>query len=103
MSQIHWAVPVAPAGAVGMEITGAEPADSWPSLVTAGLPRGTGVPDRASGYDEGDDEPAPAVPGGAFCAPRTDDGDPIGSVQRAPLFTGGRFVLWSGPIRWVPP
>src|SRR5450759_4086454 len=103
MSQIHWAVPVTPAGAVGMEITGAEPADAWPSRVTAGLPRGTGVPDRASGYDEGYDEPAPGIPGGAFCAPRTDDGDPSGRVQRAPVFTGGRFVLWSGPIRRVPP
>jgi hypothetical protein len=58
-------------------------------------PRGTGIPDIASGYDER----APLEVDGAFCAPRTEDVDPRGTVQRAPEFTGGRFVLWSGPIR----
>ena len=101
MSQIHWAEPMAPEGAVGMVTRGTEFALS---LVTAGLPRGTGVPDMANGYDE----PSPVVPvavvsEGAFCAPRTDDGEPGGSVQLAWVFTGGRWVLWSGPIRWVPP
>ena len=104
MSQVQGALPVAPSGAVGMEITGVE---YGLSLVTCALPRGTGVPDRASGYDEGDDEgddePAPAVPGGAFCAPRTSEEDPRGRVQLARVFTGGRFLVWSGPIRWVPP
>ena len=74
------------------------------SLVTAGLPRGTGVPDMANGYDE----PSPVVPvavlsEGAFCAPRTDEEDPRGSVQPARVLAGGRFLVWSGPIRWVPP
>jgi hypothetical protein len=96
MSQIHWSVPVAPAGSVGTETSGCEPMSS---LVTPGSPNGTGIADIASGYEEA----APPEAEGAFCAPRTDDGDPRGSVQRAPVFTGGRFVLWSGPILWVPP
>jgi len=108
ISQSQLALPVAAAGAVGMETTGcaagrAEPAGLLPSAVAAGLPSGTGIPDRASGYDEELDEPEPDRAGGAFCAPRTDDGEPGGSVQLAWVFTGGRWVLWSGPIRWVPP
>lgn len=59
MSQIHCAVPLAPAGAVGMEIVGAW---SEPPLVPAWLPNGTGVPDIASGYDE----PGPPAARGAF-------------------------------------
>jgi len=69
------------------------------SPVAARLPNGTGVPDIAKGYDD----PAPPAEGGAFWEPRTVDDDPRGSVQRAPVFRGGRFVVWSGPIRFVSP
>jgi hypothetical protein len=45
MSQIHWSVPVTAVGTDGSEITGSE---AGSSLVTFGLPKGTGVPEIAS-------------------------------------------------------
>ena len=108
MIQTHRPAPVAPAGAVGIETTGSEPEPAGlvelglPPL-TVGSPSGTGVPPRASGYDEGLEAPEADLPAGAFCAPRTEEADPGGSVHLAAEFTGGRCVVWSGPVRWVPP
>ena len=106
MIQTHRPAPVAPAGVVGIETTGSELAGpAGPGLPPdrLGSPNGTGVPPRASGYDEGLEAPEADLPAGAFCAPRTDEADPGGSVHLAAEFTGGRCVVWSGPIRWVPP
>jgi phospholipid/cholesterol/gamma-HCH transport system substrate-binding protein len=48
------------------------------------------------------DEPCPCPPVGAFCAPLTSIADPRGSVHRAEVFSGGRFVVWLGSTRCVP-